>query len=438
MAHSLSVTDGTTTVSLTSTNFMLSSYLPVTPDNAGSGLVEPVTEPIEVVVYGANTAAARAALNSVERLFVAAERRQQTGTGPRVYLQFQPDGDGTAYRSELIAGAAQLAPGALTVFGQAQLRARLLVTRVPYWEGARTQIPLTNPNGTNNTSGLSVNNKNINYVGISSGNVTGVLPAPLELQFVNTTGAGRNYLNFYASVNNFATGLAHHIEGETATDTAGTVTGNANCSNSQYLSFSVVTTTYASITLSTALLQAAAGRYHRVMARLQTLSTSGTVYCTPSVWDYYNLVPLWVGNEVALSSATYMLDLGVLPLPPGGYNANYSQLTMRLTFRNTSGTATVGLDYIQLVPSSPLCFRHVIQRGMIVANNSVVVDDGIEGLAYMTESGVNHPIYAPVGAPAHVWPNVDQRVYILHDGLGQTANWTLNVRAYYRPRRVTL
>lgn len=438
MAHVLSITDGTTTAPLSTTSAMLSSYVPGTPDAAERGIVPPVTEPVEVLFYGANTTAARAALNVVERLLVQAERRQQTGTGARVYLQFQPDGDATAYRSEIIAGMVQLAPKSLQVFGQAQINARIIVTRVPYWEGARTQIPLTNGNGTNNTSGLSINNRSGNWVGISSANVTGVLPAPLELQLVNTTGAGRNYYNFYASVNDFNTALAHHIEGETATDTAGTTTSNANSSASNYLSFSVVTTTYATLVLSTTLLQQTAGRFVRVVARLQTLSATGTVYCTPSVWDYYNLVPLWVGNEVALNGSNYLLDLGVVPLPPGGYVSGYGELRMRLTFRNTSGTATVGLDYVQLLPSDPLCWRHVIQRGMVVANNSYMVDDGIEGVAYLVESGAANPIYSPVGAPAHVWPNRDQRLYILHDGIGQTANWTLSVRAYYRPRRVTI
>lgn len=438
MAHVLSITDGTTTAPLSTTSAMLSSYVPGTPDAADGGIVPPVTEPIEVLFYGANTTAARAALNVVERLIVAAERRQQTGTGARVYLQFQPDGDATAYRSEIVAGSVTLAPKSLQVFGQAQINARLIVTRAPYWEGARTQIPLTNGNGTNNTSGLSINNKSGNWVGIASANVTGVLPAPLELQLVNTTGATRNYYNFYASVNDFNTALAHHIEGETATDTAGTVTGNANSSNSQYLSFSVVTTTFATLALSSALLQQTQGRFHRVMMRLQTLSGGGTVYCTPSVWDIYNLVPLWVGNEVALQASNYMVDLGVMPLPPGGYVSTYGDLKMRLTFRNTSGTATVGLDFVQLLPSEPLCWRQVIQRGMTVNNNSYLVDDGIEGVAYLYESSAANPIYSPVGAPAHVWPNRDQRVYILHDGIGQTANWTLNVRAYYRPLRVTI
>lgn len=438
MAHVLSITDGTTTAPLSTTSAMLSSYVPGTPDAADSGIVPPVTEPIEVLFYGANTTAARAALNVVERLFVAAERRQQTGTGARVYLQFQPDGDAAAYRSEIIAGSVTLAPKSLQVFGQAQINARLIVTRAPYWEGARTQIPLTNGNGTNNTSGLSINNRAGNWVGISSANVTGVLPAPLELQLVNTTGASRGYANFYIAVNDFNTSLAHHIEGETATDTGGSIVGTGNASNSQVLSFNVASTTFASIALSSALLQQTAGRYMRVMARIDTMSVATSLYCKAMVLDYYNLVPLWVGDEVTVRFDDEMLDLGVVPLPPGGYVSNYGQLTLRLSFRSGGGTSTVALDYVQLLPSDPLCWRHVIQRGMLVLANDYIVDNGIEGVTYLVEGGVAHPIYSPVGAPAHVWPNRDQRVYILHDGTGQTANWTLNVRAYYRPRRVTI
>lgn len=436
MAHALSLYDGTTTISLTGSGVMLSQYVPSTPEVGGNGIVEPVTEPIEVVIYGANTTAMRSVLNSIERMFIDAERRAMTGTGPRVFLQFQPDGDATAWRSELMAGSVTLDRTAMTVFGQAQVKARLLVTRAPYWEGARTQIPLTNGSGTNNTAGLAITNRSTNWVGCTAAQVTGVLPAPLELQMVNTTGAGRNYENFFAAVNSYSTGLAHHIEGETGTDTAGTITSNANCSGSQYLSFTG-TTLYATFALSSALLNAAAGRYHRLLARFQVIPSSAPLYCTASVWDYYNLVPLWVGNEIALDFANYFQDFGALPLPPGGYRSSWSQLRLRLSFRS-SISQTTGLDYLQFLPADPLCFRHVVQRGMVVANNSVVVDDGIEGQAYMTESGADNPIYAPKGAPLHVWPNRDQRIYILHDGQGMTANWTLNVRAYYRPRRLTL
>ena len=85
MTHALALTYGVTTISLTTTGAMLSAYTPTTSANG-----EPVTEPIELTVYGSSVELARAKLRDIQRALTMAEQRAQALTGQKVYLTFQP------------------------------------------------------------------------------------------------------------------------------------------------------------------------------------------------------------------------------------------------------------------------------------------------------------------------------------------------------------
>ena len=96
MAHSLSLTDGTTTVSLTGSGVFLTQYSPQPPsvrtgsargfdgDDVTDPMYENVTETIELLPYAANTSALQAVVNGIERLIDYAKQRQKYRTGPRV------------------------------------------------------------------------------------------------------------------------------------------------------------------------------------------------------------------------------------------------------------------------------------------------------------------------------------------------------------------
>jgi hypothetical protein len=447
MPHTLSLTDGSTTVSLTTNNCILGHYVPGTPKRTGPGELDygDVTESIEVTFTGASAAAAQSTINSVERLLLAAARRQNLGVGSRIFLQFQPIGDATQWRSEVRVGDVNLGDRSMVTFGQAKIEASIILTRVPHWEGSRTQIPLTNANGTNNTAGLTIYNHDDaqaghdNFATIAASAIDGVLPSPLEIQLQNTSGANRGYTNFYLANNYFSTGLAHILEGENRVS-GGTVgpggSDFSNYSNGQYtrLTGTAFTCTW---NISSAILQQIRGRYMRLLAKMDWL-TGGDVWVKPVLKDYYGLVTLYAGPEVKLSLLTDSLlqDLGVIPLPVGG-DSSWAQLRLSLEFRAGS-SQTLDIDYVQLTPADPLCWRDIAQRGMEVQNNDYVVDDGIEGLTYLIEGGANHPIYAPIGTPLHVFPGVAQRLYVLCDGVGTSPIWTMKIKAWYRPRRITI
>lgn len=443
MPHLLNVTDGTATLPLSTTSAMLQYYVPQTPQFDDAGRLQPVAETIELMLYGANVAAVETALNNLEMMGLAARRRRVTGTGPRVFLQYQPSG-GALGRSEVREMELRLGRYAMTAYGQAKLPVQLLIERVPWWEEARAQIPLSNGNGTNNTAGLTVWNRDDatagqdNWADIAAGFIGGVLPSPLEIQMRNVSGAARSYENFYVANNTFAPALNHFLEGENRSNGAGTVIANAAYSNGGYLRLTG-SNIYCTWDLPAALLSATAGRYMRIMARFASYSTTPQVYARAEIRDFYGVVTLArTPDETALGAEdAHFVDLGLLPLPPGGYNNNWAKNTLALTFRAAS-SATVELDYLQITPADELCYRHIEQRGMTVASNDWVVDDGIEGLQYLIESGANHGIYTEHTPPVHVFPAVAQRLYFLHDGPDTAANWKLSVKAFYRPRRLTL
>ena len=444
MPHLLNVTDGTTTLPLSTAPAMLQYYVPQSPKLDDTGHFQPVSESIELMLYGASTAAVQAALNSLEAMRLTARRRRVTGVGPRVFLQYQPIG-GALGRSEVREMEVRLGRNAMTAYGQAKLPVTILIERVPWWEEGRVQIPLSNGNGTNNTGGLTVWMRddgtagNDNWADIGAGVVTGVLPAPLEIWMQNQSGAARGYDYFHVANNTFDPTINHFVEGESYTSGGGTIVANSGCSNGSYLRLTG-TNIYATWTLPAALLAATAGRYLRLLARFVSYyPPTPQIYVRAEIRDYYGLVTLArTPYEVALGPEdANIADLGLLPLPPGGYSNGWAQNTLALSFRCAS-SATIELDYLQLTPADELCYRRLEQRGMSVAANDWVVDDGIEGLQYLIEGGANHPIFTEHTPPLHVFPSIAQRLYFLHDGPDTSANWKLKIKAFYRPRRLTI
>ena len=98
MANTLSLTDGTNTISLSSSGCMLTRYVPTGPDLDASGNYRPVTETAEFFILESSAANVQAKVASIERLLQDAVRAQSGLCAP-VYLLFQTGGDAAAWRS---------------------------------------------------------------------------------------------------------------------------------------------------------------------------------------------------------------------------------------------------------------------------------------------------------------------------------------------------
>jgi len=441
MAHAMSITDGTTTFSLSTTNAYLQRYVPVEPTKEDAT----VTETIDLTFYAASTSAMQTAMQTLGRLFDTMRRRRAIGVGPRVYLQWQPDGDSTTWRSELIDARIEYQDDTLSAWGQAKSPASLSIERVPYWEGALTQLPLTNANGTNNTSGLTVWNHDDsgtghdNYVQIAAADVAGTIAAPVKLELTNATGGAQTYDTIWAATNAFCdpANLTHVLEAETIVGVSpnyDSIGSNADSSNGQYVVKAVNGTLSQFFNLSAALLAKTQGHDFHLLARFRNW---GDMYVRPSIYDGSGAYKLRGGDEREIRGVTTaaIVDLGVMPFPPGGYATAYAAHQLNLYYR-TTGAVSVQLDCFMLFPA--VAFRRLSIVGS-VANGAKITDDPIEDRAYVTASSVDTPAVVRRSSPVQVWPNTLQRIYFAW-GLQNTTSpidQTFTVKAWYRPRRVS-
>lgn len=446
---------------------MLRHYTPKTPEIASTSpsageddggevsnlRYNNVTETIELSVLGISaggglsTTLAQDAFNTIEKFLYEARRYQKYRTGSKVYLEYQVDGDTHFWRSEILFGRLELQQDAMQIWGNAHIPCLLHITRRYYWErtGALTEIRLTSAyHTTPKTAGVWVYNSNAggtvgNYVQISGTEIVGDLPAPAKIQLQNITGASQSYRNFYIANNAFNTAsvFAHTMEGESSV--YGTQVNAAGCSGGKYMQTSFSGTTFFLWPMTTRLLYGG-GRTFRILARFATYPLSTPVYVRAVLANEDGLLPVATGEEVKLpadgSNIYELVDLGSLPLPPNGNGLPWDTMTLKLEMRAASN-ATVGLDYIQLMPTEE--YRHIVMRGGLMIANGALLDDGTEGKTYMVEDGANKPYFSPRGSYINVYPGITQRLYFLHDeGTVSDINNVSTVFMWYRPRRLTI
>ena len=255
MAHVFSLTDGTTTINLADgTNTFTLGYVPTSPelstaqasgvgdgDELSSVNLRNVTDTIEMILVQAIKPALQNAVNALESMFFAANRRQRSKTGPRVYLQMQVDGESDTWRSEILSGRVVLAQTALDRWANIKAEVQLHITRRFWWEGSLTEIELSTSNAAAATGGQTIYNHDDggtghdNWVEIANTEILGTLPAPVKLALTNNTGGAQPYHSFYIATNayNDPANFTHILEGEAATGLTST-SANANYSDGNY------------------------------------------------------------------------------------------------------------------------------------------------------------------------------------------------------------
>lgn len=407
------LTDGTTTVTLTTGTYDGVTYFP-----AAASVSEAMTpgfelaDEIRIVASGTATELI-AARNELEELLNTARRRQQTQTGPRVFVEYQNATGADWFRSEIL-------DGRLSADDEPMLRRvdngtnvfHLAMMRQPFWEGDRTQLV----NGTTIANGESGNS-----VQIAANDVEGNLPAPVEIKIVNAEAGAVAWRNFY---------LACNAWNDPAIYTPW-LTGSAFVwSDSQTHGTSIL-----AWTLSDAQLTDMAGDYFRFIAGFTTAPSADAYAKLRLRWN--NQVTLVEGDEVytGASGGKYMLDMGAFPVPPGGYSSA-TLVSVRFSVRAAvAGSGT--LDWIAMLPANN--FRKLRQVDYSTAAGASIIDDGIEGIAYVDVSGSRYPLVATYGAPLQVWPGRINRIYALYDeASAYTPGNDMTVSVWYRPRRLAI
>lgn len=428
-----------------------------------------VSESISAEFRPGGSDAPRTKINMIGRMFALARARKASGKGPRVFLYCETSSLNTPYRAEVYDGQAGLTDDVFGVdVAQNWYQVVIAVTRSPWWESStETQLALTNGNGTNNTSGLTVQNSDTgsadNWFNIPTtqllSNTSGDVEAPIRLEITNSTPLVTSALNTKAlyvgmmKSNSFASNRLPVFEGESGSagagvslsgSTAGTTSSNGLYKTAQWTGTSVVTVM--TWTLAAADLQRMRGMRFMPILRLANglgtadfdfgwqLLDSGLFALTPIKW-------------VRPSSTDQCVPLNSGEIPPYLSDAaTLNTLSIALKCRRlTGGTNTIDLDSIYLMPCDP------VHGGMRVYStktgglplNDKLIEDGIAQQTYEDNSANGGGVlggWRTDGDWMTIRPNCNNQFYIIQLDASNVpdARRTLSVKAYYRPRRLTL
>lgn len=451
MTHTLRVTDGTTTVTLSSGDMYITRYAP----QRAIDPLQPLKEKCRIRFYRTN-ASIRANVEALGRLFKQAQNYQSSKTGPRVYVEFDPGDTGTIYRSLIFSATANHQENNLGMeWTNNSLEMEIEWTRQPFWEGPLTQVPLSNSSATNDLSGIAITNANYssseNWVSIDGTDIEGDLDAPIKVQMLNSK-SGANptdeiyiFHNVYSSPADFT----HILEAEDAT--GGTVTpgsdGTSSGGNNATIAWSGTTETkIAEWALSSALLGYAAGGRFAILARWAELFPYNNCWLRMRLETTTNYYDIYKGDLKLVSPITSGRQLTLLDtvrLPPYLEGlATIRELALTMYGKRATSPSTMDLDYIQLSPISGdngmLRFKSVA-RG--VPYNMNFVHDDTEGFTYRTD-GSNNMIseFAQYGGPVLLVPQIDQKlIFTTSDYQGYAKiDQTWTVKLWYRPRRSSI
>jgi hypothetical protein len=437
----LRFTDGVTTVDLQTAPWLGVTYYP----QAGGLDETEVTESAVCVLEGTATAI-RAAVNGLQGLLAAAHRRQRR-VDARVWVEFRPLTSDSWFRAEVFDGTVVWSSNpAKRLLGAAANTVEVAVSfrRANGWDGPETEVELSTSSQGAATGGRSIYNHDDggtghdNWVQIAAGQVVGEVPGPCRVQLTNTTGASRTFRKMAVAVNALSdpANFVHILEAESRTS-GGTVEADATASGGNVvdLAHGSTTTTTLVWALSAAQMGRSRGRLFRLLVRM--VGMIGTWTVTPEVRAADGGTVLWRGDVVTLPDLYGgMIDLGVLPLPPGGYSASYGGATLALAF---TGSGLAEVDFLQL---TALDGYRVLRAAVACANGDALVDDAGEGQAYLLSGGLVSGYVVGAGAPLLLYPGVVQRLMVLAEDGGSPDPMRIDnawsVRVWHRARRLVV
>lgn len=443
----LRFTDGTTTVTVSNlTTGILTGY---TPGNAPKETAE-TNDQAAVTLLG-NRASVTATLELLNGLFEQAKERKQRPAIGKVWVE-RDNGDGVWWRSELVDANVLLEENSIDRLGRST-PITISLQRKNYWEGAEAQIPLTNGNGANNTTGLRVYNcsdgtgtaPNIkhNWVQIAADAVTGDLPAPMRLEMANSYDSTSRLYQLWMGLNvkSQPATFQHILEGEAAAY-GGTTVANVNYSSGAYRDFTWSGDNQVLMgrwTLSSDFLAKAGGFMFKVLAVFALSPSGGTrLQCKTTFPSGTPLTKIGSSQEVGLSGVDVQ-DIGTLQLPPWLVGSgDLAPIDLSIYCRRTGG-GFLALDYLQITPMDG--YRVLRPKGYGVEYGEQLVDDGIEERLYtIWQSPVGKTgIYTGTGKML-LEPKKAQRLYITMQNMTSGANveQQITVKAFYRPRKLSI
>lgn len=398
-------------------------------------------------------------LHRLERFFERARRRQKLKTGLKVYVKYKPYDADVLYRSEVLDGRIVWATDTTRPawLPSDKGECAIIFTRRPYWEhDTEQELPLANT-GDSGTGGIAIVNHNDSGVGddhwvlIEGTDVVGSLPAPLRVQFTGNNNLA-NYIRVWAchtieTDDGTGNDQIWTLEGEDNEESPDTPVSNGDSSGGFYMPQQWTATTETLIfewTVASVYLYPAAGNPFRAIARLVSQGYSNLQLRLSITAG--SVGELWSSQIINATANDEIVDFGTIPaLPPqpGSVDASgYEDHLIRIyATRATSGTHTVNLDYLQLLPIDG-GFRYIesAASGTGIASGTSLTDDGIEMVTYLgVPGGSQWGIFVGSGEWLKVVPGRIQRIAFVYADSFRVAEATQEaiIRLYYRPRRAS-
>ena len=442
MSVGLRFTNGTLTVNLS--DLTRGIFVEHRPGNEPSGAESELD--VYIVRLTGNRALNIETTHYLNTLFEQARERKNKPFLERVFIE-RDLGDGVWWRSEVLEGQILLTD-TLDRLGRSP-QIEIAVSRANFWEGAEAQIPLSNGNGTNNTSGLTVypiddgQSGKDNWVDISGASVAGDLEAPIRFELTNTYNNSNRTETVFLSLNRNSSPstFAHILEGENSNAGGSILPGSpdyASYSNGRYRELPVFTNQnmfQMYWELNGDFLGKAAGNDFHVLARLASVPESNT--WAKVFLSIEGLTTIYESTPALLASGARVQELGTMRIPPYLWKVGETIAPLRLyiTFWRTGGGYNQAIDYLQLCPLDS--WRKITHVGYYIGYLARLVDNQIEDMAYVMWGAGAYGYQVIYGDKIYLKPGANQRLYIVASGSAMPVR-TSSVKIWYRPRRRTL
>ncbi len=425
---------------------LLDGFYPETPDDQA----ETISDQFTVLVEGSSASDLRDKIAAVSLMIEHARRHKDDAAA--AWLYFSVDNTDTEGMTKLTNGLVLYDKSLVKEWGRNKVRLTVVLEHKPWWDSHNeVQVPLTNGNGTRNTSGLTIYNHDDggtspahdNWVSIDAADIIGDMPGRTRLEVVNTYATNRLYTLWIGHNWSDSDNHDHILEGEDST--IGSDIADAGDSNGYYCQSPLITGYEQDIykwTLSAAYLNACQGGYFKILARWHGSPRTDVKY---RLKLEFAVTHIWQTGQITLdtSRGLQIRDMFTLRLPPWllGQSSLASLDLVMSGFQNTGSSINLNLDFIQVTPLDG--WRLLECSGYGVLQNSRMVDDGVNDVCYIdTGAGSDKAGYlVPYGSPIELYPGKKQKLYfLLHSNIGNQAEIlrTASVKLFYRPRRRTI
>lgn len=459
--HIVKLTDGTNTITLTTSPYTLNHYEMATTsisvnEVAGRDIRErvkgatygPITDRLKILIQGSNPADAQAKFSAIETMLQFSLRRANIPTGQDVELQVQMSSDAALWKADVLFGTIQPNEDLFVGVPQSIIEATILITR-DVFRGPVVQLGLTNANESG--SAIEIDNRydatHDNTARITS-TIAGSLPAPVKIRLKNTYGSSVTFKNVFFGINTHSDpeNMDHILEGEDSlfgsTVASATSSGGEHQTNT-VTQASTVGAKFAWL-LDSTFLSRTKGESFVMLARFKG-TPPNDVLIAPQVGTYDSplFLPTWTGNEILVSDFEEIVNLGTVNLPGPSYvpGSNYSYGVAIAARGLASGTKTLTLDYVMLVPSDSWSQMRQ-SSSLLTTNNEHVCLDDIDGeYTYQKVSPTYQKlqVFSKTGPTLKIWPNRTNKIIVLWESNSEAnVNWTADIEAWYEPQRLTI